>query len=30
VRVHDMREMVSVVKMSDALTRQQRDGTPDA
>ena len=30
VRVHDVREMVSVVKMSDALTRQQRDGAIDA
>ncbi|MDE0591731.1 MAG: dihydropteroate synthase [Dehalococcoidia bacterium] len=30
VRVHDVREMVSVVKMSDALTRHRRDGVPDA
>ncbi|MDA0596909.1 MAG: dihydropteroate synthase [Chloroflexi bacterium] len=30
VRVHDVREMVSVSKMSDALTRQKRDGATDA
>jgi dihydropteroate synthase len=30
VRVHDVREMVSVAKMSDALTRQKRDGATDA
>ena len=30
VRVHDVREMVSVSKMSDALTRQKRDGAADA
>lgn len=30
VRVHDVREMVSVVKMSDALTRHRIDGVPDA
>ena len=30
VRVHDVREMVSVSKMSDALTRQKRDSATDA
>lgn len=30
VRVHDVREMASVSKMSDALTRQKRDGATDA
>ncbi len=30
VRVHDVREMVSVSKISDVLTRQKRDGATDA